>query len=80
MTAGFAYPGILQDQPSGSKRWCRVEGVDVVEQRQSFAEDLSPLGLLEARVAKLEADNARLRKFLVILAEAIRNEDYEKSR
>jgi hypothetical protein len=52
----------------------------VEQQSQSLMEDASPLGLLEARVAKLEADNARLRKFLVILAEAIRNEDYDKSR
>ncbi len=51
-----------------------------MEQQSRSLVDLSALSLLEARVASLEADNARLRKFLVILAEAIRNEDYEKAR
>lgn len=43
-------------------------------------DDAATLASLEERVARLEAKHARLRQFLMILAEAIRNEDYDPRR
>ncbi len=42
--------------------------------------DAAALSSLEERVARLEANHARLRQFLMILAEALRNEEHESRR
>ena len=51
-----------------------MEGEDFLQ------EDAAALASLEERVARLEANHARLRQFLMILAEALRNEEHDSRR
>ena len=45
-----------------------------------FQDDRAALASLEERVARLEANHGRLRQFLMILAEALRNEEHDSRR
>lgn len=51
-----------------------------MEGEDFFQDDRPAMASLEERVARLEANHSRLRQFLMILAEALRNQEHDSRR